>query len=179
MGLPADPLLLLIDLEARARQHGAPLPRREQVKSVWSGIAFRLDDTEFAAPLDNVREVLTYPVLSRIPGTKSWVKGIANVRGNLITVLDLKGFLRGENGIVGSRSRVLVIGHAGVFAGLLVDQVIGLKHFFHEQRAELEAPLRGPGQTYVKQGFREGDRLWPVFDLHALAEDPAFLQVAA
>jgi twitching motility protein PilI len=179
MGLPSDPLLLLADLEARARQHSAPLPRREQVKNVWSGIAFRLEEAEFVAPLEQVREVLIYPVLSRVPGARRWVKGIANVRGNLLPVLDLSDYLQGQVTAVGTRSRVMVIQHAGVYAGLLVDQIVGLKHFFMEQRAAPEVSGEEAWNAYVAEGFREGERLWAIFDLHSLAEDRSFLQVAA
>ena len=173
-----DPLTLLQDIESRAHRAAVGLPHREEVRAVWSGIGFRLGPVRLVAPLEEVKEVLTYPAMSRVPGTKPWVKGIANVRGNLLPVMDLKGFLGAEASEVGPRSRILVVNHDGVFAGLLVDDVFGLRHFLVDEGSPSTASQLEAMRPFVKGGFDDEDRHWGVFSLHALAENPLFLQVA-
>src|SRR3990172_10655694 len=121
----SHPLLLLRDIERRSRQHAVGLPLQVEVKQTWSGVAFRLADNHLVAALLEVREILTYPALAPVPGAKDWVKGIANVRGNLLPIINLQSYLGRHGALAGRRSRVLVIQQAGGFGGLVVDEEIG------------------------------------------------------
>lgn len=172
------PMQVLRDLEARCREHARQLPRQIEVRENWLGIGFRLGDLRLVAPLDHVVEILTYPGMSKVPGAKDWVRGIANVRGNLLPIMDLHGYLKGE-GVVPSRlSRVLVVNHKGVFSGLIVDEVLGLKHFMPEQRTD-ELPASDAAlKPFLQFGFQLGDEHWGVFSMHELAQTPQFLQAA-
>ncbi|CAK0760546.1 Protein PilI [Gammaproteobacteria bacterium] len=175
----SDPFALLHNIEARARAHARGLPRRTEGKSIWSGIVFRLGARELVAPLGEVSEVLAYPPLSRVPGTKSWVKGIANFRGNLLPIMDLRTLLEGVPVARDRRNRVLVVNHKGVFAGLLVDEVIGLRHFLQEETSPHPPVMEAPIAAYLQGGFERNGRYTAVFGLHALAESQEFMQVAA
>lgn len=172
------PLQLLLHIETQCRTHARELPRQIDVKEDWLGIGFRLGTLRLVAPLDHVVEILTYPGMSKVPGSKEWVRGIANVRGNLLPIMDLQGYLHGDGAVPSRRSRVLVVNHKGVFSGLVVDEVLGLKHFAPEQRsAELPA-LDTAFANFVRDGFRVGDEFWGVFSMRELAETSQFLQAA-
>lgn len=173
-----SPIAILRDLESRFRQHAFSLPSQQEYKQEWVGIGFRLGADRLVAPLGEVVEILHYPALSRVPGTKAWVKGIANVRGNLLPVMDLRGFL-GKDGVTVERgNRVLVVDHQGLCSGVVVDQVLGLKHFLHETHTttcKLVDPSLAP---YIRGAFDECGEQWGVFGLHRLAESTEFLQAA-
>ncbi len=174
----ATPLAILADYEARARRHARPLPQQERAEEEWLGVGFDVAGQGYVAPLDEVAEILTPPAMSRVPGTRSWVMGVANVRGNLLPVMDLQAFLTGEPQRRGKRSRVLVVQHGGLVAGLLVAAVHGLRHFVAENEAS-EVPVEAtPVLPYVRGAFRDAGGLWPVFSLRRLAESPLFLRVA-
>lgn len=178
MMAPKDPLILLATIESRAKRTATELPRREEIKRMWSGIGFGLGGYDLVVPLDQVREVLTHPHASRVPGTKDWVKGLANVRGNLLPVMDIKGFLGLGLTRVGPSSRVLVIDHAGVYSGMLVDRVMGMQHFSLDDRSE-DSNLEESALAVFSEGrFVRDGRDWPVMSLTALAEDPEYLLVA-
>ena len=116
-----SPVRLLMELESRSRAHAAELPQKREMMEMWNGIAFRIGDNALIAPMDEVVEILHIPAMSRVPNTKSWVLGIANVRGNLLPVMDLPGFLFGRNSLTQKRSRILVVAKHTVFSGLVVD----------------------------------------------------------
>ncbi|CAK0757337.1 Protein PilI [Gammaproteobacteria bacterium] len=175
----SSPFALLHEIESRARTHARGLPSRAVGKTTWSGIVFRLGTRELVTPLGEVNEVLAYPTLSRVPGTQSWVKGIANFRGNLLPVMDLRALLEGTPVARDRRNRVLVVNHKGIFAGLLVDEVIGLRHFQQEERSPLPPAIETSMALYFRGGFERNGRYTPVFGLHALAESQEFMQVAA
>lgn len=173
-----DPFVLLHNIEVRARAHPRSLPSRTDSESIWSGIVFRLGTEELVASLNEISEVLAYPAVSRIPGTKPWVKGMANFRGNLLPIMDLRILLEGIPVTRDRRNRVLVINHEEIFAGLLVDEVIGLRHFLQEESSSLPNNMNSAFIHYLQGGFERNGRFTPVFGLHALAGSQEFMHVA-
>jgi purine-binding chemotaxis protein CheW len=53
-------------------------------------IVFKLGQEEYALPIDDIKEVVLTPKISRIPQTPFYVKGVANIRGNVISIIDLE-----------------------------------------------------------------------------------------
>src|SRR6185437_9863748 len=76
--------------------------------------------------------------MTSIPATRSWLMGVANVRGNLIALVDLKQFLFEQRTHVTGRARVLVVKQAGGNVGLLVDELIGQRNLTDADRAGAE-----------------------------------------
>lgn len=173
-----DPVALLAEIEQRSRVHAIGLPQQEEFKSTSLAISFRIGDLKLVTPVDEVAELLTFPVLSRVPGTKSWVKGIANVRGNLLPVMDLNDYLTRQPTRLSVSSRVLVVNHAGVFAGLLVDEVLGLNHFLDEERKRQLPEMDNFIKSYLTGTYIKDGEEWGIFSMFALAKSPLFLQVA-
>lgn len=173
-----EPLSLLLDIEARSRRHALGIPQQVEVRRSWSGIGFRVGEHRLIAALGDVREILEFPHLTRVPGALDWVKGIANIRGNLLPIMDLKGFISGEPSQLGRRTRVLVIRHGGLAAGLVVDEVLGLRHFFDEERTDEISDVEKLGQ-FLSGTYRQGGTAWGVFSVRALAESQEFMQVGA
>jgi twitching motility protein PilI len=175
----SHPILLLQDIESRSRANARGLPQQKVVKDEWSGIGFRVGDLHMVAPLGHVVEILTFPELSRVPGAKSWVMGIANIRGNLLPVMDMKSYLFSHPSAVRKKSRVLVLNHRGVFSGLLVDEVMGMRRFFAETRTVTPASTDDAVKPYIEHIYKHDSEQWLVFSMHKLAENPLFLQVAS
>lgn len=178
MDVKSDPFALLRELERRSLGQAAGLPRQREVREMWHGIGFRLGGVNLVAPLAQVREVLVPQPLSRVPGTKQWVAGIANVRGTLLPVFDLHAFLGRPAAPRGRHTRTLVVAHRIAGAGLIVEAVAGLRHFSEEERCADLADLPDALRPYLAGGFRQGGQIWGIFDLHRLVEDPGFMQIA-
>lgn len=172
------PLALLRDMAARGRLHARELPRKVEVKETWTGIGFRLGEADLVAPLSEVREMMPYPALTSVPGAKPWVKGIANVRGNLLPIMNLPGYVNQSGAALTRRARVLVIREGDIYAGLIVDSVYGLQHFFEEERCAEEPVVDEAIHPYLQGAFLQAGRHWGVFSLQRLAHSPQFLQVA-
>jgi len=175
----ASPYELLLDMERRCRDQAAPLPEREERRTDWRAVAFSLAGRWFIAPLDEVSEILVPTPLTRVPGVRRWVLGLANVRGNLLPVMDLADYLLGQPGGTAKGGRILVVNHSGVLSGLLVDRVSGMRHFLYEERREECPEVPNAVRPYLEGSVQVGDELWPVFSMHRLAESPLFMHVAA
>ncbi len=165
---------LLLDIDRRCRLLAADLPSQEARQQRWSGIGFRLGEHWYVAPMGEVAEVLHEPRCTLMPGVKTWVKGVANLRGRLLPVMDLGGFLGHALSKARKQRRVLVVEYEDIFVGLLVDEVVGMQHFAQDALMA----ITGPAAPFI-QGQFGGEPLWQVFSPFALAQAPGFMDVAA
>lgn len=175
-----NPFQWLQALEQAARTQAKGLPRQEKIQKIWHGIAFRVGNNKLVSPLTEIREVLHCPkVLAKVPGAKSWVRGIANIRGLLMPVIDLQACLGGSPIILESKSRLLIINQAGLSSSILVDEVMGIKHFLESTR-EKEVPENVElwCAPFARGGFVQEGENWAVFDMFALSNSRVFLDAA-
>ncbi len=171
------PYELLAEMDQRARAVAGTAGGTDSQD--WTGLAFRLGDEAFVTRREEVREVLAWPEqLARIPGAKSWVLGMANVRGQLLPVVDFTAFLGGAVIRPGRSSRVLVVNHPQVPAGLAVDEVLGFRRFSDAARRSGIPPVVLRCDRYLDGAFSEGGQTWPSMSLLRLVESPLFLRAA-
>ena len=172
-------LALLQGLEQRSRRYARGLPELTRNARQWDGLAFSVAGVRLVSLLSEVIEMFHLPAqVTRIPGVRGWMLGLANVRGSLLPLVDLQAYLGGESLVPDKASRVLVIRSRGVTSGLLVPRVLGMRHFDLSLCRD-NARIEGPVGAYVFEAFVDGDEVWPVFNMSALAADPAFRVAAA
>jgi len=169
---------LLRNIESRSLQKALGLPQQLEIKHTRAGIGFLLEDTALVVATNEITEILSYPSLTRIPGTVSWMKGVANIRGTLIPIIDLLGFTKEEAARLNRKSRVLIMRQGDFVSGLLVTEVLGLRHFFEEEKTTdlPDAPERL--QALLDGGYQQGEQHWGVFSARRLADTPEFINVA-
>ncbi|MCC2656589.1 MAG: chemotaxis protein CheW [Panacagrimonas sp.] len=163
-----DPYRLLAELDRRLRA------MREEAAGgrgqIWQGLAFRQGERWMVTPKDDVREVIPPPRFTRVPNSKPWLAGVANVRGSLLTLVDL-GLLSGGDGSASGRTaRVLVLNSDQMQAGFLVDEVAGYRQFTAVEQAPAEVSPGDAMAPYVLGGFSREGRAWQVLSLHKLAQ---------
>jgi twitching motility protein PilI len=174
-----NPFQLLLAIEQRSKDNAQALPQQEEQRDTWDGVAFRLGEVDLVAPLFEVKEILPCPRLTLVPGAKRWVKGIANIRGSLLAVIDLQDCINGQALTIGRSSRILVASHKGLAAGLLVDEIMGQKHFLNEERLTETPDVVEQAAAFLQGAFQERGNLWAVFSLHDLLESQQFIEIAA
>jgi twitching motility protein PilI len=126
--------------------------------------------------LADAGEVVTMPEIVPVPLTRPWYLGVANIRGNLYSVVDFARFLGREAAPAAGQARLVLFGpRAGeINAGIVVTRVLGLRNL-----AEL-APAAPPQDVpdWYAQRWMDGDgNAWQEIDLAVLARDTAFLSV--
>jgi twitching motility protein PilI len=173
------PLLLLQEIERRSKVYAFDLPQQLDVRTTWDGVGFRVGNVQLVAAVDEVKEIMPVPRLTAVFGAQRWVRGVANIRGTLLPVMDLQGFVQGSPSSPGRRSRILVVRHKGISAGLMVDEVLGLKHFYEEEHGADDAAGDPAFGRYLRGVYRQDGETWPVFSMIALVDSPEFMQVAA
>lgn len=177
-GSEMNPFQKLRDIDARCRANAFGLPRQVAVRNRWVGIALRVADTPTLIELGEAEEIMRVPELGRVPGTRDWIAGIANVRSTLLPVVDLKLFASGAATRNTRRARVLVVRSGDFKTGLLVDEVFGMRRFFAEDRWS-GAPKDSPLADYIDSFFQFDGVDWGVLNVAALAHSEQFLAAAA
>jgi twitching motility protein PilI len=145
----------------------------------WAGVIFRIGNERLTCSIEQVHEFLPIPTFTPVPGTKPWILGLANVHGDLLTVIDLSWFLSGKRSRVSMRTRLLAASLRGRPVGLLVDEVFGQRHFVTEEGKSARLPKNSPLKAFVHKQYRSGKEVWREFDLDTLFTTPEFLNGAA
>ncbi|MFT3907166.1 MAG: chemotaxis protein CheW [Steroidobacteraceae bacterium] len=174
------PFELLVELERRGRAVTASALPEQSSGQEWVGVALRMAGELYLVAREEAREVLGVPAaLTRVPGARGWILGIANVRGQLIPIIDLRQFLGGGVTPASRNTRIVIVNHREIPAGLLVDEVLGFRRF-PENEFVTEVPATiVPCGRYLAGSFRSAGEQWPVLNLRALIEDPVFTGAAA
>jgi twitching motility protein PilI len=175
----ATPFEVLADYERRSLAHLAGLPDQIEAPGLLRGIGFRIGVRHFVSIIAEVNEILTPPLLTAVPGTRRWLLGVANVRGNLVPIIDLRDFIEGERSVITEASRVLVVRQHAGSVGLLIDEVLGQRSFSDEQRADAVGEADERYQRFVGENLQLGDLLWGLFSMAALVRAAEFQQGSA
>jgi twitching motility protein PilI len=174
------PYELLRELDRRARTAAQGQPEAVASGAEWVGIAFRLGGEAFLLAREETREVMGYPAsVTRVPGAKSWIRGLSNVRGQLLPVIDVRAFLGSGATTVTRATRVLIANHREIPAGLMVDEVMGFRRFYESEFSTDLPPTLLRCERYLAGAFKRGAEVWPVFSVRTLLESQSFLQAAA
>jgi purine-binding chemotaxis protein CheW len=113
-------------------------------------VTFLLKDEEFGFDIMTVQEIIRLPKLAKVPRTPAYVDGIANLRGVVLPVVDMRTRFGMERAAETDRTRVLVVDIDGVKTGLRVDRV---KQVARVLRSQIEAPpasICGTSSDYLE-----------------------------
>ncbi len=172
LSAPVSPFERLVAIERRVRSARPDVVRRRS--DLWLGLAFRVREQWCVAPREDVREILPTPPMSRVPGAKPWLLGVANVRGGILPVADVAQFLGQGRRVDAPAMRVLVVNSSRIPAGLLVDEVAGYRQFaVGDQRHERVAEA-GALAPYLLGAFEREERTWLALSLQKLVLSPEF-----
>lgn len=173
------PFAALSDIASRSKSFAEGLPAQEEAVELWNGIGFTLGGEHFVAPMGEVTEILHIPRYTQIPGVKSWMQGLANVRGRLLPIMDLSHFFELPKATTSSRDRrVLVVEHGEVLSGLIVDSVLGMQYFAVDGFKDTVENVTRSMAPFIDGAYIKNDEIWKVFSASTFTEDPKFLSVS-
>lgn len=132
--------------------------------------------------LKQASEIFTPVPLKTVPYAQPWLAGVANLRGGLVTVVDLGLFLglRDPQRPVAEpgAQRLIALGaDLNINCALLVDRLAGLRG---ADQLQAEPPAVGPRPRFAGSSWRDADgRVWQQLDLEALSKHEQFLHIVA
>ena len=174
----SEALAILSEIQAATFQNAAPLPLKESAQPEWQGIGYQIGGTRLVSPMGEVGEVLTVPKITPLPGVKSWILGIANVRGRLVPIVDLHEFLEMTPTRPMSEWRLLIVEAQSLVIGLVVEQSLGIQHFLEGSFEEPSLDGLDGLRPFIRGAFRHGGRVFFEMELKAILKDERFFEVA-
>ena len=175
---------VLVDYERRSLAHVAGLPEQLDAPGLWRGVGYRIGARRLASDFGEVLEILPLPQVTPVPGAQPWMLGLANVRGSLLPIVDLKQFLEGERTVLHESQRILLVRQPGGDVAVLIDELHGQRSF-NEQHLlppgdEAAAGLAdGRYSHFIDRAYRLDGTAWGIFSLERLARTPEFRQAAS
>lgn len=161
------------------RQFQQDLTRRIQGAAVGhitqpTRLGVQAGDQHWLIRLDEAAEVLAVGTIAPVPLTRPWFRGLTNVRGNLLSVVDFGQFLGAAPTPVSIETRLVLVNerfHMNV--GLLVTRMLGLRAL--NQLVEMNAPNSEP---WVDHEYQDGQGCrWRELSMGELVYHPDFMQV--
>lgn len=134
-------------------------------------IQFSLGEIRAAVPLVRAVEIGRHPRITPLPNLPGWLLGVSNVRGDIVSMVDLAAFLGMDRPRSGRRRRFIVVRDRDMRVGLVVDWIVGIR--------TLEAPGdSGDSREETWHRFVAEERVLPdgvlhLIDLDSLLSDPA------
>jgi purine-binding chemotaxis protein CheW len=141
-------------------------------------IVFDLGNEEFGVKIDEVREVVRTGVITPIPDSPEFIKGVANVRGEIVSVIDLKSRFFLPGGKAGESRHIIITEQEKNIFGLMVDEVTEVLRI---PQAEIKATpeiLTRIHAEYVRGVVTIGERLIILLDLAKVLSEEELVELA-
>jgi purine-binding chemotaxis protein CheW len=84
-------------------------------------VGFRVGRETYGVPISSLHEIVRMPEITAVPDAPDYMEGVINLRGKIVSVLDLRKRFGVKTITTSRRNRILVVEHAGHLAGLIVD----------------------------------------------------------
>lgn len=131
-------------------------------------ITFKLTDGEYALPLMHVKEILKPLPITKIPNSNVAIRGIATVRNNVITIMDLHE----KFGIIPAPSetepRIIIVEFEGHVIGLWVDDVVGISNTENE---DIETMPNIIHNNAISEVIKTEHNIVPIINISSLFND--------
>ena len=122
-------------------------------------VSFSIDQIEYGVAILAVHDIIMMPELTRLPNTPDFIKGVINLRGNVIPVVDVRrrfGFHISE---IKESSRIIVIEISEKLIGLMVDAVNQVVRIPESNISPPSEMIDGVSETFIEGIGRMKDRL--------------------
>jgi purine-binding chemotaxis protein CheW len=97
--------------------------KKGQNDEVLQWVTFKLENETYGINVMQVQEVLRYTEIAPVPGAPSYVLGIINLRGNVVTVIDTRARFGLDSADITDNTRIVIIEAEKQVIGILVDSV--------------------------------------------------------
>lgn len=165
----------LVKLREFSTQLAQRLKEAPNLPTEPTRLAIRIGAENYLVELGMAAEIVTLPELARVPWTKPWYRGLANVRGRLVGVVDLQHLMGREPLAPEQAQQLLVLGDGlGVAAGILVTRAFGIRNL--KDLEALDAAASSVGWERSRYRDLDGTTLTEL-DLRELAAAPAFTSI--
>jgi purine-binding chemotaxis protein CheW len=154
-------------------QPGAQSPGTRQL------VSFRLSEEEYGIEITKIQEIILMGEITRVPQTPPYVKGLINLRSNVIPIVDLRLRFGMPEEAVTDETRIMVVNVMGRTIGLIVDAVSEVLRVSQEQISPPPPTVVGLSREYLVGLAKLERRLLILLDIDKILSQEQVDEVAA
>ncbi len=166
--------------EVYGRSEESPEERRArgEIRSSERYLLYTLAGSRYAVGVPHVLEISRVPQLTAVPNVPEWVSGVINLRGEIISVIDLRTFLGLEQSYQLDQSRLLIVKTQddSLTTSLIVDQINGFARIPENLIQDLTMSFQGNLDPYLVGISDYEDQVLAVFDLERFLQSSEICQ---
>jgi len=137
-------------LRARARALAQEPRQAGAARLLLEIVEFRLASETYGIESAFVREVYPLKDFTPIPGVPAFVLGIVNVRGQILSILDLKRFFNLPDKGLGQLNKLIILRNEQMEVGILADDILGARSIEVEALQAAPVTVSGIGAGYLR-----------------------------
>ena len=84
-------------------------------------MGFQIGRETYGVPITSLHEIVRVPEITAVPDAPDYLEGVINLRGKIVSVMDLRKRFGEKHAAMNRQNRILVVEHSGKLAGLIVD----------------------------------------------------------
>lgn len=165
-----DDLISWVDqevLKAAGNQARADQPPRRSRSIEDKHVLVLLGDSYYGLPMKNILEIQQLPQVTYLPNLPAWIPGVCNLRGNIVSVVDLKQLLGFERTTLCPKTRFVVVRTANqdLTTGFVVDEVVRIMEVNSARVHRPVGPMEGQMGAFLKGTYETTDAVICILDL--------------
>jgi purine-binding chemotaxis protein CheW len=139
-------------------------------------VGFQVGRETYGVPITSLHEIVRVPEITAVPDAPDYLEGVINLRGKIVSVMDLRKRFGVKQSEIKKGNRILVVEHANKLAGLIVDSASEVVKIPHEDIETPPAAFQEGGLNCVTGLGKVKGRLIVLLDMNKLLAPAALLQ---
>ncbi len=141
-------------------------------------IVFRLDTEEYGVDVQQVKSIERMEHITRVPNTPNFVKGVINLRGVIIPIIDLRSRFGIEENVYGESTRIIIVHVEEMEVGLIVDAANDVIDISEGQIEPPPKVVGGVEAVYLRGVAKLPERLLIMLNLDKVLNSEEMKQIA-
>ena len=142
-------------------------------------LTFRISNEDYGIEIRHVTEIVGIQKVTEVPDMPDFVKGVINLRGNVIPVVDVRTRFQMDTRPYDDRTCVVVVNIQETAVGLVVDTVNEVANIQPENISPPPKVRKGTGSRYIQAMGKVGDEVKILLDVQRLLYEDELEQIAA
>ena len=139
-----------------------------QDEGLMKYVTFFLEEEEYALPISQVQEIKRVGDITRVPNAPEHVRGVMNLRGRIVPVIELKKRLSLGEAMIDQESRIVVVEQGRKVLGLMVDRVAQVLNMAAGQIEDAPEEVVQIQENYIKGVGKMDERMIILLDLEQI-----------
>lgn len=150
-----------------------------EINNIKELALFRIDDALFGIDIVHIQEINKNLSFTKIHDAQSYIKGVLNLRGQIVTIVDLRvKFNRDATSDDDSNRRMIIVNYLNESVGFLVDSVDDIIHVDQSQLEESSTQMKGVNPDFFAGVYKLDSEIVIILDVDSILGDDEYTAVA-